>query len=630
MLATAGVLFAPTVESPAVPRRLPALAMPADGYDTAVTEIEHLERPVANHVAPSIERATSPESIVPWTRKVPTLTIDVRDERGAVANARIVATPERAQNGFRNEHESLELGASDGTGLLRVDLNRACSLLALRDDGACSRVARFAPGDESCTLWFESTRTRRVRIRDVRTGQTCSGVDLAFLDTTQCSGVWLRRTSDDEGWLAPDLPAGIYWVNSVDERLIVQPAETPESTPIQSAFPFGDPLVVAAAVDAEPIWIEIERFDTESSLRLRVLGAETGAPLPRAAAGFQIFREDRGIWFGGSRSFHETEDGWLEVGGITKMPERFPLRIAVDAPGRRRAIVDDPRARIASGLDVIVPLELDPDATPGAIEVEIGDAAIADAIACCRGTEEFAAGEFEDGTLRFAGLTPGDWLVGPYDLLRFARYSASGLEHLPLHRITLAAGEMRRITWDPRWTPTDRLVGRVIATGIDPARLHIVADHGPLGAKIHLARDMRRVAVAADATFEFRDLVALPLRFLAVLVEPSGHDRILAEGPVDRPLLVECGSIEIDVTGIADGETAFVELICGPGLTEVSLPTRLSLRIQSGAPLRVDDLPVSHVAYRRMKAPHHAMSDEWTALAIESGRVRSVTVLAEK
>lgn len=632
MLATAGVLFAPGADHEPVPSHTNATASRVERDDAVASDTAERETRVAPEPGAAVDRNASSERIAAWTRTVPALTIVAKCSAGPIASARVYAVPESGANGLGDEFESIELGMTDEGGLLRASLRRASSIHAVAASGACSNVARFAPGDTACRLIFESTRARRIGVRDANTGKALADVRLAFLDPTRPSGAWITRVSDPEGMLTPDLPIGSYWFRSLTEQMTARPRAARDDCEIRATWDPFESLVVSAEPSSdrtlEPCWIDVEVFDPGPSLRLRVVAAESGAPLARVSAGWELYRPDRAKWSGGTGPTVPTDDGVIEVGSITRVSELHAMRVVVDAPGRRRAIVEEPRARIAIGLEVVVPLEVDPTKTPGAIELEVGDESVADALACCRGQEEFAAGKFERGVLRFSDLAPGEWLVGPYDLVRFARYSASGLEHLPLHRISIAPGETRRLSWDARWTPTERLAGRVDAIGIDPARLHVVADHGPLGAKIHLARDMRRVEVAADGRFEFRDLIAMPLRFVAVIVEPWGGDRVLAEGAIDRPLRVEAGSVDLAIAGLEAGGTALVELECSPGATELSVPTRLSLRVTAGAALRVPDLPVREARVRFMKAPHVPAGSDWIALALEAGATRTVTLPA--
>jgi hypothetical protein len=361
-------------------------------------------------------------------------------------------------------------------------------------------------------------------------GTPLAGIALALLDLEDDQEPVAGVTGED-GICVParKILAGRYLIRLESQRATLLMDETHRGERMTT-----DTSVVDIEAGDATLWFDAREF---LPLRVRVVDASDGRPLARAGLALNSFRADRFGWMGGDpQEFIATDDGVLVQYRFERLSHDVPFRIAVGAPGYETQRFDDPRSLTIAGQLVTAALTKR-EGEPEAIE-------------------EMAPVAVETFSFR----------------------------------------------------------GRVLATGIDPRRLHVVADlHSPPD-RIHGGRGPHRDRVAADGNFELRDVPGWPTRLLVVLPAPrspkgvtagvgsapsADHDRVLAFLPMGSAddqaapleITVAVGAAELEVVGIAAGETKHLQLRVEPRGIEV-VASSYDFFLSAGEIIRFEDLPV--------------------------------------
>jgi hypothetical protein len=259
--------------------------------------------------------------------------------------------------------------------------------------------------------------------------------------------------------------------------------------------------------------------------------------------------------------------------------------VGSDLGSGQRLLARIPGAELAGRLEVRVSLP-----ATGSIQLLVPEEATIDVV-CIDAAGSLFSGIRRAGRLVFTELPEGEYHVGPrHRVERIPFLRARGEAPAP---IALGAGELRELPWVPAWSSPEEVEGRVQTVGIDPRRLVVAAVFGPSEAPIRASRLLPTALVRADGSFRFPDLSAVPPRFAVFGEIGASAEGLMAVSPAGSPLRVDCASVELEVTGPADGAPVKVRVNTRPmfPVDVMALAGGVVYRGRTGEPFRIGPIP---------------------------------------
>lgn len=205
-------------------------------------------------------------------------------------------------------------------------------------------------------------------------------------------------------------------------------------------------------------------------------------------------------------------------------------------------------------VEPVVVVEL---GTPGTLVVEIPEGERGDHLVCFREDGVPYAGVLRGSELVFPDLLPGDYEVGPVEMLDSLQWRLKGdYGALP---IELLPGETRRVEWEAGWHLVETLSGAVTATGVDLEELWVVPRYASKSLAMNRMIDRRHYKVDASGNFQIDGITTAPTNLVFVRADDNGKSVPVGVGDPGVVARVECSTPSISIPGVADGIEVLVK-----------------------------------------------------------------------
>lgn len=185
----------------------------------------------------------------------------------------------------------------------------------------------------------------------------------------------------------------------------------------------------------------------------------------------------------------------------------------------------------------------------------------------------------------FAPLPPGDYLIGPRDLLTILNDPAAEC----VTKVTVINDQITRVVWQPSWDPPANQRITVQTQGFGPERLRVV----PLFSRkpINVLRAGTCAGATADVNGEvlLEDLPAAPLAFAFFVNDVFGFDVPIAVREPASAYIVSAFSAVVGVMGVES--TSLIRIELKPSLDTWPCQGVVSLVTSAGSNVMIDGLP---------------------------------------